>query len=298
MSKRSGIMLAYPFEERRLLEPKFQWSFPVLVQPKLDGERCRVLVENGEITLRSSECNEIISIPHINRFLQKERDRRPIPLPELDGELYVPGMDFSEIHSIVSRRENLHELADIMELHLFDIVSGEAQLKRLYQLTMFDWLEPERGPVKRVSFEIAHSMSEIMSFYNQYLSEGYEGIIIRHMKAPYVRKRSRFMLKFKPKKDDYYKILEVIEAVSKVNTPLNMIGAFKCTGADGTPFKIGAGHLSHKERWDMWEEREILIGRYCHVAYQSMTSGGVPRFGLCIKVVENNPEEVSGSWIL
>lgn len=294
MGKRSGIMLAYPFEERRLTNPKFLWEFPVITQPKLDGERCRVTMESGKIVLRSSECNEIISVPHINEYLQKVPNLSQ--LPELDGELYSHGMDFSNIHSIVSRRENIHDQTELMQLHIFDFVSPAAQLARTYQLTSYNWFN--KGPIKLVSFDIAYNMQEIMNFYERYLADGYEGIIIRHIKAPYLRRRSRFLLKFKPKKNDYYKIIEVIEAISNTNDPLHMIGAFRCVGSDETPFKIGAGKLTHQERWDLWKIRDSLIGQFCHVQYQNITSGGVPRFGLCISVVENNPEETSFGGIL
>lgn len=294
MGKRSKIMLAYPMEERRLLEPKFGWKFPVIVQPKLDGERCRVVLESGKIVLRSSECNEIVSVPHINEFLQNIPDLSQ--MPELDGELYLHGWDFSDIHSVVSRRENIHDRSDLMQLHIFDFVSPAAQLPRTYQLTSYNWLNC--GPVRLVPFDIAYSMAEIMDFYQQYLAKGYEGIIVRHVTAPYIRKRSRFLLKFKPKKDDYYKIIEVVEAVSNDGKPLQMIGAFWCVGTDGTPFKVGAGMLTRQKRWDLWEDRDSQIGQFCHTQYQNVTVKGALRFGLCISVVEKNPEEASFGGIL
>lgn len=290
MSKRSGIQLAYPFEERRFLDPKFQWRFPVVVQPKLDGERCRAVINCGKATLFSSECNEIISVLHINK--QIEDVAKQFSLPELDGELYKPGLDFSEIHSIVSRKENIHEQSELMELHIFDFVSDIQQIVRLNQLTYYKGLN--EGPIKLVPNTIAYNMTEIMTAYNHYLDLSYEGIIIRHINAPYVRKRSRFMLKFKPKKDDYYKIIEIIEATSEQDVSLNMIGAFLCSGSDGTEFKIGAGKLTHQERKTLWQDGPELIGRFAHVQYQNITSGGVPRFGLCIDIANKNPEESSG----
>ncbi len=35
MTRRSGVMLCYKFDERRLE----RWGFPVLVQPKINGVR-------------------------------------------------------------------------------------------------------------------------------------------------------------------------------------------------------------------------------------------------------------------
>ena len=294
MSKRSMIQLAYPFEERRLTNPKFLWKFPVIVQPKLDGERCRVVIDNNNIKLFSSECNEFISVPHINKYIKTSINLKL--LPELDGELYKPGLDFSEIHSIVSRKENIHEQSELMELHIFDFVSDIQQIARLNQLTYYKWLE--EGPVRLVPNIIAQNMTEIMTAYNNYIDLGYEGIIIRHIKAPYIRKRSRFMMKFKPKKSDYYKIKCVLEAVGGEGIPLNMIGAFQCYGSDETVFKVGAGRLTHDKRRNLWKDRQSLIGKFCHVQYQNITSGGVPRFGLCLDIVYENPEEASGGGIL
>ena len=294
MDKRSGIMLCYPFEERRLIEPKFDWSWPVIVQPKLDGERCRVVIRDNKITLLSSECNEFVSVPHINKYFSLFfGGGKP---PEFDGELYLHGLDFPEIHSIVSRKENIHEQSELMQLHIFDFVSNLPQLTRTHQLDACGWLGS--GPCKIVPSRIAFSMSEIMIAYDSFIDLGYEGIIIRHIRAPYVRKRSRFMLKFKPRKDDYYKIIGVNQAISIAGEPLSMIGAFQCQGSDGTPFKIGAGKLTHDERKNLWKDRHTLIDNFAHVQYQNITSGGVPRFGLCIDITDKNPEETSGGGIL
>ena len=303
MSKRSEIMLCYPFEERRLLDPKFQWKFPVIVQPKLDGERCRAINRDGKIILLSSECNEIISVPHINEQLQKIAHL--LPYYELDGELYIHGWTFNEIHSVISRQSNStrHILSELMQFHIFDHVSSSPQISRIAALQDFH-REYLKNPIKLVSSQVVYSLHDIMKSYNSFINEGYEGIIVRHISAPYVKKRSRFMMKFKPKKDDYYKIVDINEAISlDKKLPLdgrmlNMIGSFRCVGSDGTKFNIGAGKLTHQERWDLWKDRQSLIGKFAHVQYQNITSGGVPRFGLCIEIVDKNPEETSGDGIL
>ena len=103
MAKRQGIQLCYPFEEKRLEK----WEPPYLVQPKLDGERCRAecWVETRDDSkldwfLKSSEQNIFNSVPHINKAIKDQRILRNM---ELDGELYLHGMNFSDIHSIQLR---------------------------------------------------------------------------------------------------------------------------------------------------------------------------------------------------
>ena len=291
MAKRSGIMLCFPLEERRLKDPKFGWSYPVLTQPKLDGERCRAVQEvSGTINLISSELNDFMSVPHINEELEYLISKCPFPLPEFDGELYCHDLDFSEIHSIVSRSiDNLHPDRHLISLNIFDYVSNEAQFRRLLHLqNLNDSVLKDAPHINIVPTALAYSFSDIMKFYKKYLSQGYEGIIIRHLLGPYVRKRSNKILKFKPKKEDIYTIIGVNEAIDKYGNPKGMIGSFQCQGSDGTPFKIGAGELTHSERIHLWKIRKDLIGHDCLVQYQHLQpKTNVPRFGLCVKVLSS-----------
>ena len=65
---RTGIMLCYPFETKRLEK----WGNKFLIQPKLDGDRCRAIFsEYGAVTLYSSEGNIINSVPHIQAQLEE-----------------------------------------------------------------------------------------------------------------------------------------------------------------------------------------------------------------------------------
>ncbi len=91
MSRRKGIMLCYPMEEKRLEK----WdSWPVICQPKLDGLRCKAEIStSGQVFLVSSEENPFFSVPHIVRSL---RDRKDLWGKTLDGELYSKKLSFEQ----------------------------------------------------------------------------------------------------------------------------------------------------------------------------------------------------------
>ena len=283
---RSGIQLCYPFEEKRL--PGSGWvnswnQWPVLVQPKLDGERCRAVYDwPGDWHLISSELNHFESIPHITKALHQQK----IPYDlELDGELYTHGMDFNEIHSRVGRTVNLHPDHGAIEFHIFDIVNAQPQHRRI------NWLSKMhlKHPLMTVPVLLCNTFDEIMRAYDKIIEQGYEGIIVRHIDAPYVRKRSTFMLKFKPKKDDYYEITGFGEEVSIHGKPKGALGFLECQGAEGNTFSVGSG-FTRDQRQDYWNKRETLVGKLCHVQYQHITSGkGVPRFPVFIEVIEGDP---------
>ena len=272
---RSQIQLCYPFEQKRL----DKWKPPYIIQPKLDGERCRA-VWNHELDtwqLLSSECNIITSVPHINEALLHYPTYN-----EYDGELYYHELPFEDIHSIVSRKVNQHSEFEKMEYHIFDIINDDPQALRLINLNRLGSF----GPVKVVNYEIAEDFDGVMESYHKFLGMNYEGMIVRHPGANYIRKRSVYMLKFKPKKSDYYKIIGCNEEIDKNGFPKGSLGSFTCVSEDeATEFNVGSG-FTKLQREEYWEIRHTLVNQICHVEYQNITSGkGVPRFPIFMEVI-------------
>ena len=293
----SGIMKAVPFEEKRLAK----WQPPFIVQPKFDGIRCRSipiktsLQWDAETLLLSSEENIIYGTPHINMQL------RGITA-ELDGELYCHGMSFEEILSITSRTVNIHPDHKKIQFHVFDIVNKEPQMRR--QLI----IENLRGLNKWLviaPFWMCESLDDVMRAYDQILKMNYEGIIVRHNNAPYEKKRSLYVMKFKPKKEDEYEIVGFTEEVSISGNPKGSLGALICNSGDsntfgvgnsftaehsgnGNTFNIGTGFTA-EQRSDLWTNRDSLIGKVAKVQYQHLTSRKkVPRFPVFVEVINND----------
>lgn len=281
--RRSGIMLCYPFEEKRLT----RWNTPaVFTQPKLDGDRCRVLIyPDGHCLLLSSEENEIVSVPHINYEIESKH----LPPMELDGELYIHGVAHQSIHSIVSRKVEIHPNFECMQLHIFDIINGEPQVQR--QATLANIFEKMIGPsdyIKEVKCDLVKANSDnILEQMYSYYDDGYEGIIVRSPFGYYTRKRSIDIMKFKPRKDDHYIVVGYEEEISKDGEPKNALGALILKSDVNQIFKVGSGSfLTRENRRSLWERKEQLIGQIAHVKYQHLTEGRVPRFPVLIELLE------------
>lgn len=273
--RRTGVMLCYPFEEKRLK----RWNVDVLIQPKYDGERCRALIYNKTVTLLSSEGNVITSVPHINKALL-ETGMNEI---ELDGELYAHGLPFEEIHSRVSRKVNLHPDYEQIQYHIFDTISNEAQVTRLLELTKYAF-NPDILRVVETYRSDNGDTQNIMLWLEQFQKQGYEGIIVRHPLATYKRSRSTLMMKFKPRKKDSYKILGYEEERDIYGQPKGRLGALICISNDGGTFKVGSGFTA-EQRQNYWNVKENLIGRIVVVKYQHLTPGrNVPRFPVFAEV--------------
>ncbi len=271
-----GIMKCYPFEEKRLAK----WEPPYIVQPKYDGVRCRAIpLESGEYLLLSSEENVVFSVPHINEELKSL-----VKGPELDGELYCHELSFEEILSITSRTVNLHYDHKLIKFHVFDVVDKEPQHSRI--ATILGIRRFELKHIEVAPFWMCDTFDEVMRCYDKLIGLDYEGMIVRHKDAPYVRKRSTFVMKFKPKKEDTYVIVGSEEEISADGTPKQSLGALVCRSGDGETFRVGSG-LTRRAREDLWSSRESLAGRSVVVQYQHLTSGKkVPRFPIFMEVIE------------
>lgn len=277
--RRIGIQLAYPFEEKRLL----RWTPPYILQPKLDGERCRAVFDSdGNVSLYSSEANLIESVPHIRESLEATG----LHGVELDGELYRHGMslDGSDgIHAIVSTKRGLHPLWDEMQFHIFDIIDeAEIQAVRTQQLASLKH-EIEGEHIVVVPFQFVHSADDCLRALDWSLKEGYEGIIVRHLEAPYIRRRSTMMMKFKPKREDIYEIVGYEEGLGKYR---GMLGALICRAQEGEEtFHVGSG-FTDDQRAYLWSVRTTLPGLKVRVKYQHLTSvRGVPRSAVFTEII-------------
>jgi len=270
---REGIMLCYPFEQKRFEK----WGSHAFIQPKLDGERCRALKTEHGIDLISSEGNRITSVPHINKQLEK------IDFQELDGELYVHGMSFEDIESIVKRTVNQHPRYEDMEFHVFDIINSQPQAERFAELTQL----PLKGSLQIVPIKFVDSINSIEMYMEQFQEKGYEGFILRDVFSSYVRKRSTQIMKFKPKKIDIYNIIGYEQEMTIHKELKDSLGALVLDAgySDNSVFRVGTG-FTKDQREMLWKNRELLAGRRCRIAFQTLTDKrGVPRFPVFMGVL-------------
>jgi ATP-dependent DNA ligase len=274
---RSGIMLCYPFSEDRL----HKWGDKFLIQPKLDGDRCRAIFDEfGKVTLLSSEENIINSVPHIVEQLENMGYKNF----EFDGELYTHGANHQEINSVVSRTVNIHPDFEKVEYHIFDYVSDEPQLLRSTNLQK---LIQKANNVKLVETQYGETIEHVMHGLEYYTENGYEGVVIRCLMFPYMRKRSTGMMKFKPRKDDYYIIIGFEEEISIHGEPKNSLGALWLSSDNQEKFKVGSGSfLTQENRKLLWERRLTLVGAVAHVKYQHLTNRKVPRFPVLVNIIK------------
>lgn len=256
-------MTAHKYEKGKI-------TFPVYVQPKLNGVRC--LVSDGKCLSRNGEVFH--SVPHIAEALHKAGRI-------MDGELYNHAFneDLNELVSLVRKKTpteaELKKSAEIVEYHVYDsFVPGREDECQDSRIDETEYAVMGRATfIKLVETHMVNNETELEALYRSFLDRGYEGAIIRDIKGVYLHDRSHQVLKYKPRYDAEFTIVRAEEGKGKAK---GMLAKLYCVTKEGIEFK--ANVIKGKREWKkkMWAIRDELPGREATVSYAYMTSYGKP----------------------
>ena len=256
-------------------------TYPVLASPKLDG--VRALAGKGPVLSR-----HLKEIPnkHVQKLLAFTTSHA------LDGELMLTGTnEFDKTQSAVMSIEGRPNV----EYHVFDVQASRPFYIRMRMVQ--DLAEELPDFVKVVPQFYCYTKEEVLEYYEECVSKGYEGLILRSLSSPYKHGRSTlkqgYMLKLKPVEDDEGVIvginpLKANDNEQEINelgyavrskrqdgmVELAAVGSFEVEWRD-TVFSLGSG-LTQFQRGVYWTQPPI--GQKVTFKYQSVTAYGKPRF--------------------
>jgi DNA ligase 1 len=252
--------------------------YPLFVQPKLDGIRC-VAEKDG---LWSRNGKQFISVPHIYNGLKDLFNSRGGENLVFDGELYTDKFknDFNSISSLVKKTKPTQEDLELSEKSIqywvYDFPSEENFGKRFEKLA---FILPRNSIYVLVPTYIVKNREELDRYYEKFIEEGNEGMIIRY-DIPYINKRTKYLLKRKDFKDAEFKILDVEEGIGNRT---GTAGRFILELAPGITFNSNIkGNFKYLR--ELLLNRKELIGKMATVKYFNLTPDGVPRFPYVIKI--------------
>ena len=235
-------------------------KFPCYKQPKLDGVRCTVYLEEQDIKAISRQ----------GKFYKLHEELKKDLLPilkmggcsKLDGELYIHGEKLQSIVSAVRNTDNsLHKKVCF---YIFDVPSEKVWEDRLISLKS---LRDEKF-VKVVPCNIVYTMEEAKSSVQEYMCQGYEGTILRNAQGLYeYNHRSNDLIKLKVMQDSEALVISCRE-------DKNGEGVLTCNWG-GVEFDVKMKG-SHSER--LFSEQQKLIGQWINFNYQALTEEGKPQF--------------------
>lgn len=207
-----------------------------LISRKHDGLRAFIFMKDGEIKTSSRGGQDYdIAITYIKQdpFLLEVFAQSPNVI--LDGEIYRHGWNLSTISGLC-RLDSVEDRHKELCFHCYDIVDEEATfnnrftaLQGLYQLREANYPKSKLVIVEHI---VVRSNQEIMAAHNKFITEGYEGAVIRDPNEVYkCGGRDRRMQKIKLFTDAEFKILGLSEGLREEDM------CFLMETADGNQFK-------------------------------------------------------------
>jgi DNA ligase-1 len=241
-------------------------TYPCYIQPKLDGMRSLATEDDG---FMSRTGKAIDTLGHI--VLADLEDYI------LDGELYAHGISFQENMKLIKKYRK--DETEQVKYHVYDLVMDASFETR--HLTLMGLLgRIDNSNIEFVPTYIVNNEKEMLEYHAQFVSQGYEGTMIRHSDESYaVNKRSSQLLKYKDFIDEVYEVVDVIPSEARPDQGVVVCSKENAMGA--THFNCGM-KFSHFDRKMILAMKHEYIGQKAEIRFFEYTDGGIPRFPVCV----------------
>lgn len=235
-----------------------------VLQKKLDGHRCLITCQDGEIIAYTRQGKPIPSIGHITRSLQGR-------IPEgttIDGELYCHGVKLQTIGSWIKRKQ-------IATLNLFyvtyDLISSDRYVDRHAELSEIIAGSDTgvTGKVIVLPYRSFEDQEETARYFREVRTSGFEGLMLRLDNRPYeAGRRSSGLLKIKEFEQEEFKVVGFKQSSTGWAICI-------CETSAGNRFDCSApGDLIAKQT--VWINQDKFLGRMLTVDFAHWTDDDLP----------------------
>ena len=257
--------------------------FPIAVSRKIDGIRGISVLQKDDVSITSRLGKSFAYLNNIREHL-KLCIRDEI----IDGELYSHEIAFSRISGAVRSKKKCSKDDHLIQYWIFDIIHPTHTYKeRMESLQKIKDTYHHRVPEKErvlkfVFYDIAKCEQDIYTYHNQYVNEGFEGIMCRNLDSKYIQKyRSMNLQKYKHFEDKEFKIIDFREGKGSEKGAI----IYKCTCEDGDFDVRPRGSI--EKRKEMFKKGKETIGKWLTVRYQNTgvhDEKELPRFPIGIDI--------------
>lgn len=259
-----------PKRVRKGETPQPLYTFPMWVEPKLDGLRILIVVDGDTATIHSREGRLKPGLKHFADAFAETAPGRYV----VDGEIFHE--QWNKTVSLTNTYpENLdeEELGMIKSLvyYAFDCIplddfkEGFSPLpltKRRAELeTLVKKMKDARPELLITTTDVfpVNSFDEIHPLFQRFLEEKIEGAMVKYPNAPYQVGRGTNWLKMKPWITVDAKIIG-FDNGKPGSKHEDVLGCFIVETEEGEEVRVG-GSMSDKQRIDFWNRREELLGK-------------------------------------
>jgi DNA ligase 1 len=288
------VMLPMLAKDYKKESRKIDWG-NCFVQPKLDGMRCLVFIKKGKVTFMSRSGKEITTLDHIKEDLRGLNDM------VLDGEMYAHGESFqTNMKKIKKYRKGETEE---VKFHVYDKIDTLGFINRYEELVNLFKEHKFKHIELTPTYVLKDGDKSLKTYHEGFMSEGYEGSIIRWGDEGYkLNGRSSNLLKYKDFIDEVYKVVDIIPSEKRpdhgvVSVQLNKKKYYNVSPSGTTSnlsdvpfdgydvydyptFECGM-KFSHEEREEILRNKDTYIGMMGEVRFPEVSEFGIPRFPVC-----------------
>lgn len=283
VSDRLRPMLAEKYEER-----KKYVKWPCGASPKLDGIRVMVYSELDkkqlrEVKVASEDSIKIISrLGNFYKFLNGIREEA-LPLIQqygcvLDGELYTHNLPFNAISGAGRNANKPSKYDHVLEMYVFDLYFPDnpemPYQQRVDVMRKMCGLK-EMQRIRFLFYQPAKDEATLKVLHNEFVEQGYEGLIVRNLDSPYrLGRRVNDLLKYKEFQDEEFTVIDVVEGVGSEKGA----AIFVCLTGKKEKFSVRP-RGSIEKRKKQFQNKHLFIGQKLTVRYQPLSKDDVlPRF--------------------
>lgn len=243
-----GIQLANLFNFAKCYKNKF-W----IGTPKLNGIR-GVLKNEVFLSRRGKQLQGFEKIDIQLQYMAKEYG-----LGLIDGELYSKDVPFQQLQSIVMQSKNIDvNLKDKINYYIFAIDLKDKKFKNAEMMYKFINEIKKRNEFENIyflkPFVIENDLGIIENFRKNYISRGYEGVIMRDNEEYISSGRSDKLLKLKEFDDIDMKIIDMEEGKGKLKEKMGALLCKCIVNGNEILSKVGSGFDD--------TEREIIYNNF------------------------------------
>lgn len=252
---------------------KHKITYPVYIQPKLDGYRMIFNSKNKSCNSRQGKSFDAIKRTSLYKELISIKE-----IVILDGELYQHGGIFEHLGMLRKKKldESDYEKLEQIEYHVYDYIDEtKTYTERLDFLKTFF----NKNPFQHIRFVETRTVStenELKDQHLDFVKDSYEGSIVRTASGKYrCKARSQDLLKFKDFVDSEYKIIGFTREQDTASNKDLIV--WVCVNENGDKFNVRPKG-TREERNELYQRGNEFIGQQIHVKYFELTDSGIPRF--------------------
>lgn len=281
--------------------------WPVWVEEKLDGVRGRANEDvDGSVILVSRTTQIISFLQHIKKDLSilfkhiknilNTYYPKMAPIFRTDGELYSTELTFDQVSGICRLTDksgpNPNEI--YIKYYLFDlVVTDKLTYDERYAIlqTAYNAYDAEnpKSNIKLIIPLIANSKQDILTAHNQYVSQGFEGVIIRKIggvtakereESYYLGRRCSNILKYKEFQDAEGIVIGAEQGKGSEEGAV----VWLIRDVNGHEFTVRPrGDIETRKLY--YQHYHKFIGQKYRYRFQDLTPDGNPRFPVGIGFV-------------